>query len=54
MENAIKSTDKKQKMKRKSRKSLDNWGQSSPKGGNIFINGLKWKVPLNQQTKTKT
>jgi hypothetical protein len=41
MESAIKSTHKKQKMKRKSRKSLDNWRQSSPKGGNVIINGLK-------------
>jgi hypothetical protein len=48
MECAIKSTDKNQKLKGKSRKSLDNWGQSSHKGRNIFINGLKLKMPLNQ------
>jgi hypothetical protein len=55
MKSAIKSTDKTQKLKGKSRKSLDNCRQYSPKGGNIVMNGkqamIKWKVPLNQQIK---
>jgi hypothetical protein len=48
MESTIKSTHKKQKLKGKSRKYQDNWRQYSPKGGNIVINGLKWKVPLTK------